>query len=83
MGGRIPNDTLNFNGRLAEIGVWDRILAADERAALAAKFSPLFFRRGLRFYTKLHTPSIDVVAGRTPTFDGTTVIKHPPIIYPR
>lgn len=83
LGGRIYDDNRNFEGRMAEIGVWNRVLSADERAALAKAFSPLHFRRGLKFYTKLlGQKDIDIMAGKTPTYDGTSVIAHPRIIYP-
>lgn len=83
IGGRIQNNTRNFNGRVAELGVWDRLMTADERNALAKAFSPLFFRRGLRYYTKLlGRKDIDIVSGKTPTYDGTTVIEQPRIFYP-
>lgn len=83
LGGRVIDNLRNFDGKLAEIGVWDRILAAGEIAALAKRFSPQFFLRGLRFYTPLiGRKDTDRVAGKTPTYDGTTIADHPRIIYP-
>lgn len=83
LGGLYPADTECFGGRLAEVGVWNRVLSTDEIAALAKGFSPLHFLRGLRFYTKLiGRKDIDIIAGKTPTYDGTAIIEHPGIIYP-
>jgi len=83
VGGRIADDNRNLNGRICEIGMWSRVLSADERAALAKGFSPLFFRRGLEFYTKMiGRKDIDIISGKTPTYDGTSIIEHPRIIYP-
>lgn len=83
IGNRVFNDTKSWDGRICEVGVWDRLLIADERNALAKGFSPLHFRRGLRFYTKLiGRKDIDIISGKTPTYDGSAVIEHPRIIYP-
>jgi hypothetical protein len=82
-GGVSYSDSFCFDGRIAEIGVWNRELTAGEIAALAKGFSPLHFLRGLQFYTKLiGRKDIDIIAGKTPTYDGSTVIEHPRIIYP-
>jgi len=81
--GALGTGSSPFNGRICEVGVWDRIVSADERSALAKGFSPLFFRRGLLFYTKMiGRKDIDIIAGKTPTYDGTVVVAHPRIIYP-
>lgn len=83
VGGRIYNDNFNLDGKVAEVGVWDRILDTSEIASLAKRFSPQFFLRGLRFYTALiGYKDIDRIAGKTPTYDGTTPAPHPRILYP-
>jgi hypothetical protein len=83
LGGRTFSDVQVLDGRIAEPAVWDRLLAADEIAALAKGFSPLHFRRGLRWHTKLiGRKDIDIIGGTTPTYDGSAVIEHPRIIYP-
>jgi hypothetical protein len=83
IGARIFDNNRNFNGRMAEVGIWDRTLVADERGALAKGFSPLHFRRGLRSYIPLiGRKDIDRVGGQVPTYDGTVAIPHPRIIYP-
>lgn len=83
IGGRIHDDSRNFDGKIAEVAVWDRILDAAEIATLAKGYAPTFFVRGLRFYVPLiGRKDCDLAAGKTPTYDGTTVAVHPRIIYP-
>jgi hypothetical protein len=83
IGGRNSDDTKNLPGLIAEVGVWDRVITTDEINALVKGFSPLHFRRGLRAYYKLiGRKDIDIVGGGTPTYDGTSIIEHPRIIYP-
>ncbi len=83
LGGQIYDDSANLDGKLAEVAVWDRILDAAEITALAKGFAPPFFLRGLRFYVPLiGRKDCDLAAGKTPTYDGTTVAVHPRIIYP-
>jgi hypothetical protein len=82
LGGAVHADTENLNGRLAEVAVWDRILTADERNALAKGHSPLFFRNGLRFYAPLIRDERAIIPGDGGTLDGTAVIEHPRIIMP-
>lgn len=83
LGGGTWTDAYCFGGRIAEAALWNRVLSADEIAALAKAFSPLFFRNGLKFYVPCVRAAIDVVAGKTPTYDGTSVVSHPRILYPR
>ena len=82
VGGRNYDDARNFGGYLAEVGMWSRVLSADERAALAAGYSPLFFPIGLRHYAPLIRDPVDRVTGAAGTLDGTAVVDHPRIIYP-
>jgi len=83
LGGRSSDDARNFDGRLAEIGVWNRVLAAGEIAALAARCAPSFFPRTLKFYPNLiQSPNGAWGIARTGTLDGTTVVAHPPMRYP-
>lgn len=82
VGGRSLDDARNFNGRLAEVGVWNRSLIAEERAALAAGYSPLFIPNGLKFYSLRPRSTINVLGAAALTIDGTTEADHPKIIYP-
>lgn len=56
LGGRIYDDTRMFNGKLCQVGVWDRVITAGEIANLAAGYSPdLAAASGLVFYFKGNT----------------------------
>lgn len=82
MGGRSSDDTRNFNGRVAEAGVWNRQLTQAEVTMLAAGYAPSFVRNGLQFYVSLMTLGYtDMVSGTVGTLDGTTVIASPAVIY--
>ena len=75
----------NFDGLLAEVGIWNRILGAGEIALLAAAYSPLFILNGLRFYVPIHgnnSPENDLIGGIAGTVTGSTKVAHPRIIYP-
>src|SRR3990167_5433339 len=72
----------NFDGRLAEFGMWNRILLATEAASLAKGFSPLHLPTGLVFYTPLNRNVNDLMMATSGSITGTAVINHPRIIYP-
>ncbi len=85
MGGRITDDTVNFEGTLAAAGVWDRILSANEIASLASGAHPWFFFNGLKFAPDLDGwgTSYDPISGNAPAFDGTLLSSsHRQIYYP-
>ena len=76
-----------WNGRLAEFAHWDRVLTADEIAALAKGASPAFFPSGSVFYYPLlgrYSPEADRSIGVNypGTLTGTAYQDHPRIIYP-
>lgn len=68
----------SYNGEVAELGMFDRNLSADEMAALAKGFSPVRVApEPLNFYAPLvrdHHNKTDATVG---TFTGTTVSDHP------
>ncbi|KKL48686.1 hypothetical protein LCGC14_2323050, partial [marine sediment metagenome] len=71
-----------WDGRQAELGVWDRILSDAEMAALGKGASPLNFPDALVMPIPLVRDVIDYM-NDNPTVTGTTVIEHPPkIFYP-
>lgn len=76
--------TRYWNGRLAEIGLWNRALSADEIAALADGFAPSLFPRGLISYWPLMgriSPESDWFGGQTGSLVNTpTAADHPPKI---
>jgi concanavalin A-like lectin/glucanase superfamily protein len=86
LGGRQADDIRNMDGRMAEVGVWDRRLTLDEIKDLGRGDAPLFFPSGLRFYAPLdgRTPERNLVGAIATTMDGTSVQSFPvPIKYPR
>jgi hypothetical protein len=83
--GRDTDGSQYWDGRLAEMAIWNRILNASEVAGLAKGLSPAFFPNGLVFYTPLigrNSPETDIKGGVTGTLTGTSNIAHPRIIYP-
>lgn len=80
LGGRLSTDDRNFNGRLAEVAIWSRVLNASERARRATAPATTV-PAGLQFYAPLLNDHRDVIS-KTGTLDGTTVLEHPPMIYP-
>ena len=87
IGGRIFDDARNVNGKIAQVGVWNRVLDATERANLAAGYAPdLAAPSGLQFYFKGNTAALDnEIGGADGTADGTTQLTGvgtgPGIIY--
>ena len=75
------------DGPLAEGGIWDVILTADEMNALGDGYSPLLIRpTSLVFYPPLignYSPEIDVVGGNLGTVTGAVKATHPRVYYPR
>jgi hypothetical protein len=85
LGGRVYDDARNFDGKLAQVGVWNRVLTAAEIAALAAGYAPsVAAASGLQFYLKANTDSLVAAPGGEGTADGTnqvTGIGTGPTIY--
>ena len=78
----------NFNGKLAEAGVWDVALDDFEVAALGKGYSPRLIRPGnLVGYWPIigrTSPEIDLAEGNDLTVTGTPdTYAHPRIIYPK
>lgn len=82
IGARIYDDARNTDGRMAEVGFWNRVLSAGEIAALAKRFSPVTFPNSLVFCAPLLRGTADRY-GKAATEDGTTVAAHLPMIYPQ
>lgn len=79
-GGRIFDDTRCFNGKIAEVGIWNRVLDAGEITALSLGYSPLMFRSGLLKYTDLITTK-NIMGAAASVVDGTTAFDHPRMLY--
>ena len=75
---------LGFAGMLAEWALWNVALGADDRAALAAGYSPLLVRRNaLVRYRPMVRPGLVDVVGPAWSLTGTVAADvHPRIIYP-
>jgi hypothetical protein len=83
LGNRKNDSARVWNGILAEFGVWDAILTAEEMASLAQGCSPLLIRpASLVAYQPLTGTPCDFVAGGPTTVVGTAEQDHPRIIYP-
>jgi len=89
IGGRTYDDARNFDGKIAQVGVWNRVLTAGEIADLAAGYAPdLAAASDLLFYFKGNTSSLVATppsGGSTGTADGTTSVtgvgNGPSIVY--
>lgn len=88
-------ETFTFGGRntspnnepsvcdVADCAIWHgALLTADERAVIAAGYSPLFLARKPTSYYPMIREVTDVIDGQDLTVTGATVQDHPPIIYP-
>ena len=75
---------LYFDGDIAEVGVWNAALNADEIAGLAKGFPCRLARpSSLQFYSRLIRNAMDIRGGLALTnTNGATVSDHPRIIYP-
>jgi hypothetical protein len=87
IGGRYFDDNRNIDCKLAQVGVWDRVITSTERANLAAGYAPDLATSDPLFYFKGNTSSLanSVTGGSTGTADGTTQLtgtgNGPAIIY--
>lgn len=81
LGNRGSDNARGWDGQLAEFAIWNRILTAEEAAALAAGYSPLFLRGALVEYVPLLRDTVSLV-GAAPTATGTAVQPHPRLILP-
>lgn len=87
IGGLYTEASEYFDGRIAEVAVWQGDIGAGVVAALSAGFSPLFFKdagAGLKFYCPLVRNQNDIsFNGLSGTVNSAAVIEHSPgIIYP-
>lgn len=80
IGARTSDNLRNFNGRIAEVAVWNRVLTAAEVEILVRGYAPDRLPRLLRFYVPLIRETNEARQGMIGTVTGTTVIDHPRII---
>ena len=77
------SDVYWYDGRMAEVAIWNRILSATEIAGLGKGFSPKCYSRGLIYYSPFVRNVADYRNGIAITDAGTVAIAHPRIIYCR
>lgn len=75
------NPDRRLGGDMAEWGKWDRALDAGERAGLVKGYSPLCYS-GLKWYVPMVRAYQELIVPLTVTNDRSTIVRHPPIIYP-
>lgn len=85
LGGRIYDDNRMFDGKLAEVAVWDRVLNSTEISNLASGYAPSLVDNGsnLLFYYSAKTDTTTAeTGGAAGTVDGTSYnASHPTITY--
>jgi hypothetical protein len=84
-GAYAPSLTARFTGAIAEVGVWNAALTADEIASLSKGFPCRLVRpSALVFYSRLIRNVMDIRNGvsLSELGTGTTASEHPRIIYP-
>jgi len=81
LGGRIYDDARNFDGKLANVGYWSRVLTAGEIAALAATYDATLISEASEWAPSLKDGYDDPVTGQAGTADGTSDFTHPPTLY--
>lgn len=68
-----------WNGRFADLGIYNRVLSASEAAMHAAGSACSLFPRGLICHIEAIRDVHDICGGLTGTITGTTVATHPRI----
>ena len=84
IGGRIFDDNRNWDGKIAEVAVWNRVLASEEITGLAGGKTPEFYSSNLLFYYSAKTDTTTAeTGGAAATVDGTTYsADHPAVNSP-
>lgn len=71
----VPASSTNqFDGRIQDLAIWDRLLTAQEFADLHRGYSPWFFGTGLKAYWRLsgdNSPEVDEIGRNDGTINGT------------
>jgi hypothetical protein len=76
IGNRTSDNARNFDGKIMEFGVWNRILTDDEMIGLSKGVVPSKYNRGLVTYHPLIRLVRDRRADSTVTTTGTAVQTH-------
>jgi hypothetical protein len=74
--------TNTFDGRLAEIGIWNRVLSGSELSVLATRlYTPRLVSAGLVGAWRMlgdNSPEPDSINGNSAAVTGTIQASHPP-----
>lgn len=81
--GNNPATSRNWDGRIAEFAVYDRVLSVGEMISTSDPSLPPLSttREGLIYYNRLIRDARDEIRGRTQTITGTAVQPHPRVLY--
>jgi hypothetical protein len=75
--GNRSGDDRNFDGSLADMAIWNRVLTQEEIDALADGLSPDCITTGLVLYAPLIRDVVNLLDNSSPTTTGTAVQPHP------
>ena len=82
IGGRTYDDNRNFDGKIAEVAVWNRVLSAGEIANLAGGYAPSLVPTNLVFYFSGKSDDLTAEVGGEGTATGAVYdAAHPTIDY--
>lgn len=75
--------SLQFDGRVSEVGIWNVALSTEDWAALGDGFSPRLVRPDALVFCAPLVRDVIAVKGPLLTATGTSVFAHPRILMPR
>jgi len=82
IGGRIYDNARNFDGNIAEVGVWNRVITPAEIAYLASGIQPCGYSNGLVFYWSGIIDSLIADPGGLGVASGTIYsASHPTMLH--
>ncbi len=80
--GSVTTDNLALDGKIANVGWWNRVLSAGERTQLSKNYSPRCIMKGLKFAPDLIRETQDPISGLVGALTGTEAFPHPRTILP-
>ncbi|KKL75107.1 hypothetical protein LCGC14_2058180, partial [marine sediment metagenome] len=80
--GQNPGNNLALDGKIANVGWWNRVLSASERTQLSKNYSPRCIMKGLKFAPDLIRGTQDPISGLVGALTGTEAFPHPRTILP-
>jgi len=84
LGNSFFGNNTNASGRLAEVGIWDKVLSSDDRAALAKGYTPRLVQPAnlLMSHNLVGSNLNSLVDNTVLSATGTSQYPHPRVIYP-